>query len=664
MSAPERKGRLQWRTARLIRPVLAVLLAAIVLVIGIYIVRRIGQTPPPLPEKKDIVEKKVDRKENVRVSQTHREKGLIEASGALNSPLDDKTYRLTGGVEITDHGRKGGREIKMNGDVLTYDKDMTHFVLQGNVRIRYRDVVMNGPDFEYDRMGDVIKTSNGAEIATSKFGGTAQKLMFFVKDEELILEENLRFSLKLDLPSPDPLVISGQRLSYGFLRRRGDFEAAKPDGRIEFSHGKSRGAADHVYMEQWEAVDDLRILLFTGKARIEVEEERTDAAKINAASPAAAAASPGAQETSIDREFKLDQSVRQVIESDEIKFQAFLNLPNLRLIECRGRSMVRFLFASGEATQFRGGDLDMNFSQKGGLREIRVYPQASVSSLDKAGETGSVIEGASITLDAEKKVVRVASAAGRKARIVSGRSDVSGNDLTIQVEENDFEMKGDARLSFRPSPKEAADTGFFSTASPVFANAGGVRYMSRLKRFLLWDQVRTWQAQRVLTAQEITLTEDMTEMACRGGVRSVFPHKAKEGEPERRVELAADAMRYDSAARQLIYEGTCVLRSGAAVLQCGLIKVDPGEAGGEIRFLHATKGASKAVSIVMNLREGTGELAEYDVQKDTITLTGRPELKEKDKGTVKGDKLTFHLTDATIRVESRDQERPAPVIKS
>jgi len=66
----------------------------------------------------------------------------------------------------------------------------------------------------------------------------------------------------------------------------------------------------------------------------------------------------------------------------------------------------------------------------------------------------------------------------------------------------------------------------------------------------------------------------------------------------------------------------------------------------------------------MNNREGTGALADYDVKADTITLTGRPSLKEKEKGSVQGDKLTFHLADGTIRMESRDEKRPVPVIKS
>lgn len=656
MSAAERGGRFKLRAARVIRPVLIVLLATVIIVIGVYLIRRIGQVPPPEPGKKDILKTKVDRKEQIRVFQTHREKGLIEASGALNVPVDETTYRLEGGVEVIDHGRKGGREIRMNGDVLTYDKEMSHFFLQGNVRIRFKDVIMSGPDFEYSRPEDLIKTVSGAAVTTPTLSGRAHRVLFFVKDEKLIFEENMQFSVRLRLPTPDPLVISGRKLTYSFLRRAGEAE-----GDVDIVHGKSRGKAERISFEQWEKIDDLRLLRLQGNVKLGLEEERAASKKREAARPTPAPEAPAA---SINREFRLDQSLRQEVESDDIKLHAFMDLPSLRLVECRGRSAIKFLYDSGEATEFRGDSVDLSFSRAGGLSEIKTAGTASIAGLDKTGGVGRVIEGASMVLEAKAGVLRVASGPGRPARIASARSDVEGETLTIMIKADDFDMKGGVQMNFRPSPKDATGKGFFSADRPIFAKAGSMRYSSRLKRFLLWEQVRTWQDQRVLSAQEITLTEDMAEMTCQGSVQSVFPHKTKEGEPERRVEIAADKMRYDGGARQLIYEDNCQLKSGAAVLQCGIITVDPSEGGGEIRSLRATKGNSKAVTIVMNAREGTGELAEYDVQKDTITLTGRPELKEKDKGSVRGDKLTFHLADGTIRVESRDQERPVPVIKS
>jgi lipopolysaccharide export system protein LptA len=54
----------------------------------------------------------------------------------------------------------------------------------------------------------------------------------------------------------------------------------------------------------------------------------------------------------------------------------------------------------------------------------------------------------------------------------------------------------------------------------------------------------------------------------------------------------------------------------------------------------------------------------YDLDKETIVLTGNPSLIDKEKGTVEGDKLTFHLGDGRILVENKDRERPVTFIKS
>jgi lipopolysaccharide transport protein LptA len=113
-------------------------------------------------------------------------------------------------------------------------------------------------------------------------------------------------------------------------------------------------------------------------------------------------------------------------------------------------------------------------------------------------------------------------------------------------------------------------------------------------------------------------------------------------------------MSYDAKANRIVYEGGASLKAGAVALACRTLTVDPGESGGEPR----TMRAAGAVTIVMPFREATGEQADYDVEKDTIALTGRPVLKDKDKGIVQGDKLTFRLTDGSILVESRDQNRP------
>jgi lipopolysaccharide transport protein LptA len=689
MSPRKRRGDYKLKAARLIRPVLVILLAMIVLVILGYLVRQMLQSRRTEPPLKIIGQKKVEQREQVRVSQYHKNKGLIEAKGDRNYPQDENTMRLEGHVEVLDRGRQGGREIKMTGDLLTYDKDMTHFFFKGNVRIQFKNVTIEGPEFEYNRAEDFMKTSSGVKIDSPTFIGSSKKALFFVKDEGLILEEDLQLTFRLRLrtadgagalartPAPagapgfarestsaakarpltsEPFVLTGNKLTYAFRERRGNME-----GNLDIIHGRSHGTADQVFFELFDKTEELRILRISGGVKLNLDEPRKAAKK-----PLAEKAAPPSQvqEPSINREFRLDLSVRQAVESDDIKLQAYLNKPLLRLIECRGHSSIKFDFDSGEATRIQGDDLDLNFNTDGSFQALSVVREAGISALDKDGKIVRQIEGTAMALDVENRVLRVGAEESRKARIVSSQSDVSGNEISILIRLDDFEAKGNVQMNFLPSPTGGEDRGFFSREKPIFATAQGLRYSSQSKRFLLWERVRTWQDKRMLSAQEIIVAEDAGDITCQGGVQSAFPYTPKGKDKEQRVEISAGKMRFDHESNQVIYENNCIMKSGAAVLQCGLIAVNPGIGGGEVRSMRAVKGNAKAVTIVMNEKEGTGEIAEYDVEKDTITLTGQPELKEKDKGTVKGDKLTFYLTDGKILVETRDQERPVPVIKS
>jgi lipopolysaccharide export system protein LptA len=119
-------------------------------------------------------------------------------------------------------------------------------------------------------------------------------------------------------------------------------------------------------------------------------------------------------------------------------------------------------------------------------------------------------------------------------------------------------------------------------------------------------------------------------------------------------------MSYDPQANQIFYEDGCSLKMRNIDLSAGLITVLPGETAGKVRSMRATK----KVMIIQEAREAVGETAEYDVEKDTMVLTGRPVLILRDKGTVRGDKLTFRLGDGTILVENQDQQRSVAVIKS
>jgi lipopolysaccharide transport protein LptA len=636
------------RAARWLRPAVKIVLGLVLLVIAGYLAYRIAVKPRLRLEAIKVPQDKVDVKEGIRGAQLKGSKGRIEFRGDRSLPLDEKRYKLEGHVEIIDRGRTGGREIRTSAGSVIYDKDWTRFTAEGGVRVTFKNTTLEAATFDYDRVHEVMTTSSGGTFASARLEGSAAKITFYPKDEIAVLEEDLSFRLKTRISPDVPVMITGDKFVYNVAKRSGDVE-----GRIVLVHGKSRGTGRRAHVEQFEKTDDVRILELGGEARLALEGEIHPAPKAPAGSQSGGPAPPASV---LGQNLSLDESVRQEISSETIRLQASRPPSFMERAEFSGGADVKFFFSSGAVTEIRGAAVAAAFGKTGLLTDLRVTGEGRISSRGADGGAARTIEGWDIVIDNVSRVVSAASGESTRARFVSATSDVSGGKITIAIDTEDFEAEGSVRMSFQAGTAETAKNGFFSPDRPVFAWARSMRFSSRDRRFSLWDpadRVRCSQDNRVVSAKEIVISEDGRELAGTGGVQVAFPHKPKEGEPERRIEISAARMRLDPESNQVIYEDGCVLKTGTTVLTCGRIIVEPGEGGEEVRAIHALKGNAATVTITMDARIATGTTGFYDVRQDTITLTGQPVLREKDKGEIRGDKLTFNLSDGRIRVQDR-----------
>ncbi len=668
MTDRSRRGRVKWAAARWVRAALIALLAGVVVFLGAVLALRIARertTDVPAASKTDSPQSNVNVMENVQFFQFKGERGRIEARGDRNVPIEDGRARLEGNVEIIDRGRKGGRVIKIRGDALTYDRDWTKFIFEGRIRVEFEDISLEAADFMYDRAREEMSTGSGVKIASPNFEASSRKLIFYTQGEEAVLEEDVRISAKLKLSPETPLVITGQKFNFGFKRRSGNIE-----GDIVLEHGKSGGTADAAYLEQFTDSDDLRVIELTGNVRLRVEEGMAPAEPkppLPAAAAPAGAGGPGQARTGLRTELKLGESRTQDIEGSSVKLFAYPDVPALERVEVGGAAIVRFGFDSGAVTGIGGEAVRLDFGRDGGLSALGAEGAAWIESRGSGRELLHSLEGRSIRYFGDTDVLTVGRSEKAKARLAGTASEVQADSIEIHVAQDDFEARGGVQMRVQSDPPAGgaaagAEKGFFAPGRPVFGQSESLRFLAASRRFSFADPrrpVRVWQDDKVLTAKEVVLAEDGSEVTAAGAVRSVFPHRTADG-TARRIEVSSARMRYDQAASRVVYEGACTLSTGGAVLKCETITVEPGAEAGSVKTMRADRSKAAPVTIVMNDRDASGDLAVYDIDQDTIVMTGRPVLREKESGEVRGDKLTFHLSDGRIQV----QERSSTVIKS
>ena len=396
--------------------------------------------------------------ENVQFVQFKGDKGKIEARGDRNVRAGDGLYRMEGNVEIVDHGRKGGREIKIRGDSLTYDKDWTSFSLQGRVRVEFKDMRLEASDFTYERDKEVMSTSAGVSIVSPGFEASSRKMIFYTQEEEAVLEDDVRVSVRIRLSPERPLVLTGQKFHFGFKRRSGNVE-----GGLALEHGKSLGNADTAILEQFPDTDDLRLVELAGNVRLHVEEPRAGASGKEGTPPAKAASprSPGAKEagSSFRTELRLGDSLRQEIEASSVRLFAHRDAPALERIELGGSAVIAFHFASGATTGIAGEAVRLDFDRTGGLAAFGADTGAWIESRGAARELLHSLEGESIRYSGDASVMTVARSEKTRARLAGVSSEVQADKITIFVERDDFEAEGGVQMRSQSAVARGGDPG-------------------------------------------------------------------------------------------------------------------------------------------------------------------------------------------------------------
>jgi lipopolysaccharide transport protein LptA len=255
---------------------------------------------------------------------------------------------------------------------------------------------------------------------------------------------------------------------------------------------------------------------------------------------------------------------------------------------------------------------------------------------------------------------------GERERFVFNRGvNIAQKNQALTAEESLFIGKdglgayGGVKMSLVDASGESEASGFFAPEQPVFISAREMRFSNESKHFLFYRDVKIWQQKKTLFAELIRLHQESREFVCTGGVRSVIPVVPKD-KAEERLEISAERMRFIPEENVISYEENSLLRAQDVSLNAQSVFVYlSGDTGDLLEII-----AQGNVMIVKEQAEGWGEKARYDLNNNSIEITGNPVFIDKNKGRTEGDKLTFSISDDRITVENKGRDRSITVIKS
>jgi lipopolysaccharide export system protein LptA len=317
--------------------------------------------------------------------------------------------------------------------------------------------------------------------------------------------------------------------------------------------------------------------------------------------------------------------------------------------------------ADGGRTRVEGESLFFLFDKDKELNVMAIQRGARLAGSDPGDPVERRLEGERVSYDGLTRAIKSFGSPAGPSRSRSADEEVAADWIFVFTQNNNVNASGSVTVVLRPKPAgEAGVEGFFQPGRAVFVRAGLLTREDVARRFSLYQGFRMWQDKQVLEGRDLGLDERSQEMEVHEGVRMSFVQAPKAGDPEERVEVSGDYMRYDPPSLQTVFTGKGGLKVRDIDLRAPILIVVPEPETGKPRKILSAGG----VFIKWGLREVTCRNSDYDISQGSITLTGNPVVTEKDKSTIRGDKLTIHLADGNIQVENRDQQRSDVIIKS
>ncbi|MBM3284431.1 MAG: hypothetical protein FJY81_01000, partial [Candidatus Aminicenantes bacterium] len=610
-----RMGNRQVVLTRVFRFVLIIVLFLILAAIAWYMVSR--RRPPSVEPLKveSIPVGKAEQQEGIEHYDFKGER-VIRVRAERHYAGGDGRFYLVGNVEVREIDKKEGKEKLIRGERISYDRDWNEIILEGRASVQQEGFKIESSTLHYQKNPETISTDSGAAFVARKVSGQAKRLRYSSSDDSLWLEDNVELELKSDEPeSAGPVVIKGGNFAYSRQERKG-----KIGGReVVFSQGQNHGQAELLLFELTADEQTIDKIGLQGNARVTIvtDEERA----------------PG------EGDLLLAAASKREIEAPAISLVAFPDAPRIQFLTAEGGCSLKSITATGAFAHVRSESLNVVFDSQGGLKEFMASGKASLEERRKDGGLERLLSGQDVLIEGQGSKVTARAGPREEARLDSADSEVMARMIALFPRQEVVEAAEEVRAVLKPKPEGEEKVGFFGRQKPVFITARRMRFEKGQNRLIFREKIRVWQEKNMILAEEMTILRETGEMAGDGPVRAVFVLPAKgEKKEEERIEIGGGRMNFDPRANLLTFEPGAWVKAPNGSLEGQILVVTLAEGSADILTIQA-----RGKTVVKDeLREGRSEEAVYDLEKETMVLTGSPVVMDKNRGVVRGDKLTFH----------------------
>lgn len=615
--------------------VAVLLLVVLAAIVRHFLVSSHGEALVPA-KKEEINPRKIEKKERGEYIEWKGAEEHVKAKADRHFAGEDDKYYLEGHVGVVFFKRREGKDVFLNGDRVSHDKDWNQIISSGQAEARFKDLTIESILLDYDNKEEVFRTDRGILFSSPRLEGSARNMVYRMKQERLQLAENVRLRIKPKRKTSVPLEVWGKRLDYEEKTKKGQVE-----GGVQLFHGESQASAEVVRFELTPDGEQIKILILEKNARayLVAEEKET--------------------EDSQDDSSFFVRSARRDLEAREITLTFFEEISELHGVRAKGAASVKFISSTGSFTHVKGESIEFEFDREGELTRFLASKGASVTKQGGSPDEQQMIEGHTIAKERESDILWVTGKGAYEARIGSPDRDVFAKDIAISLENDNLEVKKGVKVILKSKSEEESAIGIFSKELPLFIQAEEMRYMAEEGRFLFNGDVKAWQEKKLLRASEIVIYEKTGNMICAGGVESLIPHTPKGKEEEEQLKITSERMTYVPEENRVTYLDKSTLRVKEAILTARSISLYLDKEENDVQKLVARD----KVIIQQELGEARGEEAVYNPEEELLVLLGNPVFMDREQGKTQGDKLTFYLADGRIRVENKGKERSVTVIK-